>query len=658
MVVILSPQPDLGQDPATATDSAAAGSGLAGWLAELAQRPGLLETLLAGLVVGVGLLIWLRLLRVVDNVRNRQAIKDYLLGVEQALAGDLAGAHKRLARVLEADPENHYARLLFGKVLAGRGEPAQAHKHHLYLQRAFAIESVENDLQLANALASVGRPVEAADAAERAIRAEPGHVLAVEFVFRMRLQAGDHEAAASVGRRLMALADKADSALRADVARAFSEVGQQRLHRGDLGGARSALSEARRLADQTPEVRLFEARVDAARDGAAAVARRLLASQADGQEPQLPMPVGQQSLVPAETVKSALPALAPLLPEGRWRCNACGAGLVGAVARCPRCGAEGRAEVDEPALFVTVATPGYLVDAMEQNAAHVRRTVKSALQAEDNSQRADARAVVLDLADKAVAELLAHACARHRATAQAAVELLQQLGPATTPTLLAAAEALEDQRVLPLVGSQIAAVTGRVLQGFDREALTHVEALFASARPSSRKILIDYFLGLGDPVEFQVVLERFPPLEILHRLNKSDEPVLVRFVQAIPPEHFVAEVLLLEPTFYRDESVLAAISGAKHPEVLEQVLLHRGPSQTLTEALLAAVGDAELRAVALRLLHSFGVRVLDHVLAAFVDRDRDAALRAHLARLLAGFGPAAVERLCRSFGPEPTSLDD
>jgi len=118
--------------------------------------------LLAALVVGIGLLIWLRLVRVVDNVRSRAAIEDYLLGVEQALAGDLAGAHKRLSRVLEADPENHYARLLFGKVLNGRGEPAQAHKHHLYLQRAFGVDSVENDLQLARALAAVGRPVEAA----------------------------------------------------------------------------------------------------------------------------------------------------------------------------------------------------------------------------------------------------------------------------------------------------------------------------------------------------------------------------------------------------------------------------------------------------------------------------------------------------------------
>src|SRR5262245_66129413 len=102
------------QDPASGAaavpppaGAAAGGGGFIGWLYELASRPGVVETLLALFVCGIAMLIWLRLLRVVETVRSRAQLNDSLLGVEQALAGDLAGAHKRLLRVLESDREKH-----------------------------------------------------------------------------------------------------------------------------------------------------------------------------------------------------------------------------------------------------------------------------------------------------------------------------------------------------------------------------------------------------------------------------------------------------------------------------------------------------------------------------------------------------------------------
>src|SRR5262249_39709171 len=51
-------------------------------------------------------------------------------------------------------------------------------------------------------------------------------------------------------------------------------------------------------------------------------------------------------------------------------------------------------------------------------------------------------------------------------------------------------------------------------------------------------------------------------------------------------------------------------------------------------------------------------RVLDQLLAAFVDRERDAEVRARLADALVGLGARAVERLCGCFGPEPAALDE
>jgi len=639
----------------------AAGGGFLDWLAALGQRPGVVETLLALLVVGIGLAIWLRLLRVVGNVRSRAAIEDYLLGVEQALAHDLDGAHARLQKVLDRDPENHYARLLFGQVLAQRGEPAQAHKHHLYLQQAFAVESVENDLRLAQALLAVGRPQEAADAAARALESRPGHAPTLEFLFRARLQSGDAEGAAAAGRRLLAHLPTEKHAerhaeVRADVALAEAHAGGERLQRGDLAGAQRLLELAAAAAPGAPAVRLLAARVHAAHGGLDAAAQALLAAPAETGA-QLPA-VASPGALPVVATTAGLPALGALLPAARWRCGACGAPLAAAAIRCPRCHKTGSAEVAEPMLFAGVETPGHLADAIEENQAHVARAVRQALAAPGGADGDGARAAALALGGKAVHELLRQACQGSGAGAEAAVALLQQLGPAITPQLFAAADELEDARFLPIGGGAIAAVVGRVVQGFDRTALPHVEALFATARPATRKVLVDYFLGLADPDEFQLVLEHFPPLEILDRLNKVDGPVLRRFVQAMPPQHFVADVLLREPAFDREDELLAAIPGAQHADVLERVLVQRGPSRTLVRALLAALGEEALGSVSLRVLRAFGDGALDHVLSAFVDRERDAAVRARLADVLAGLGPRAVERLCGSFGPEPAAIDD
>lgn len=239
-----------------------------------------------------------------------------------------------------------------------------------------------------------------------------------------------------------------------------------------------------------------------------------------------------------------------------------------------------------------------------------------------------------------------------------ALEVLQAMGPSIAPALFLALDTLLEQRLLPLGSRSPSAVVGRVVQGFDRSALPHMQPLFASARPEHRKILIDYFLGLGDLREFQIVLERFPPMEILHRLNKADGPVLRRFLQAVPAGHFVADSLLIETTFDRDHEVLLAVPEAKNPEVLVEVLRRRGPTRTLTKVLIDSLVDPALSAVAEQVLAGFGAKVLQHVLAAFVDAERTPDERRRLARLLANSGAAAAERLADSFGPEPMALDD
>jgi tetratricopeptide (TPR) repeat protein len=611
----------------------------------LGAEPGVVEVLLAATVLAVVLVLWWRL----------APLLDYLLGVEQALHGDLRGAQKRLASVVDADPENHYARLLLGKVLAELGEPAKAHTQHLYLQRAFGIDSPENDLLLAHSLLGAGMPAEAAAAAERALQRAPERADGWEFVYRARLQNGDFDGAAIAGKRLLDLLRDGGrrAQLGSDLARTLAQAGAERLRRGDTAAATTALQQAARLHPESDALPLLAARLEAARDGVERTARARLA---DAPEAGALVPVGRAVALP---VASGLPmaTLAGLSVPSRWTCRACGAPLPGSLGQCPRCHSRAPALLQEPALVAQLASASHTMDAIDQNDVYVQRLVRSLLDGQ-GAERATARGELLELREAAVEELLRQAWHRTGEAQEAAIELLRAMGPAIAPSLFAASDALEQQRLFPVGSRSPAALVGRIVQGFDRSALPHVGPLFSSARPEHRKILIDFFLGLADLDQFQLVLERFPPLEILGRLNKCDSDVLRRFLQAVPAGHFVAESLLLEPAFYREDEVLAAIPGARDPAVLTRSLLRRGPSRTLTKALIAALDEPEFAAVAQRILGELGAPVVDHVLAAFTDFERSAAERHRLGEVLTDIGVPAVEELCSSFAPEPAAFDD
>lgn len=663
----------LPQEPAAA-EPAGDGGSLLGWLYTFGTQPGVVEVLLALLLFAALLLVWWRLARLVQGARRRSALADYLLGVEQALQGDLAGARKRLLAVVAQDPENLLARLLLGKVLTGLGEAAQANKHHVYLKTAFGIDSAENDLLLAQSLLAAGQVAEAGDVAEAALAAVPARADAWEFVWRTRLRHGDFASAARAGRRLLALRGGAPAqpALAREVARAAAEAGLRSLAAGDADGARQLLQMARTSDRHGDGVVLLAARLDAHAHGVEAVAAKWLDTGA-----LLPNGSGEATGTALAVVPGTLPTAArpvalaiaepagsrggkPALTEARapWSCAHCAAPLQFADADCGLCGAAGSPNPREPQLLTELASASQCMDAIEQNDAYVRRLAQQALEAGDASTATRAVEALVALRERAVPEVLARAWHGDERQRDLAVDVLRRMGPSIAPALFAASDALEQERLLPIGSRSPAALVGRVVQGFDREALPHVAALFASARPEHRKILIDYFLGLADVGEFQLVLERFPPVEILHRLNRCDATVLRRFLEAVPTGHFLAEVLLQEPTFHREEEVLLAIPGSREPDVLEQVLIRRGTSRSLARILIARLLDPELRDIAARVLRGHGDAGLDHLLAAYTDPEAMPELRTALGALLAKGGEAAARRLCDTFGPEPTGLDE
>jgi hypothetical protein len=268
-----------------------------------------------------------------------------------------------------------------------------------------------------------------------------------------------------------------------------------------------------------------------------------------------------------------------------------------------------------------------------------------------------AHAELIQLGERAVAEVLRVAWKSSGRIQEEAISVLRDMGPSIAPALFRACDVIAQQRLLT-VGSGPEAIVGRIVQGFDRAALPHMQALFTSSRSDHRRILIDYFLGLGDIAAFQSVLERFPPVEILHRFNHAEAPVLQRFLQALPRGHFVADSLLLEPTFYRDDALLDAVPESDDPEVLVAVMLARGPTRALTTALIQGIDDDRLAATSQRVLEELGEPVLEHVLASYADPDSSETARKRLARILVRGGAAAAEHIADSFGPEPTRFDD
>jgi tetratricopeptide (TPR) repeat protein len=644
--------------PEAVHDSASAPDGFWSWLLDLGREPGVVEILLAATILAVAVVVWWRFARLIEAAQSRDALRDYLLGVEQALHGDCDGAYERLTRVLQKDPANLYARLLLGKVLAQRGESEQAHQQHLSLQRAFGLSSGENDLLLAESLLACGMPGEAADVVDGVLGRQPRLAAAWRLAYRARLQGGDVEGAVRAGSKLLDLTPEraAREQLRADVAAAVAQAGSLRWAAGDRASAARAAQQAKLLAPGAPGLSLLDARIEAGERGLPATVQRLLAAAPP------PPPTTGGALVAAAHAASAEPAGLPvatfegLVPTARWSCKACGQPHARQLPQCPRCLVADPSRQEEPQLVRTIEAPLEVMDGIDANDEHVQRLVAAATA--EGAGAAKARAALVELGERAVLPLLRSAWRRSEADQDVVVDVLAAMGPGTVPALFAAADRVGRDRLLPLGERSPAGLVGRVVQRFDRSALVHIDLVQASQRPEHRKIVIDFYVGLADLVLFQHVLERFPPLEILARLNHAEPLALRRFLRAVPAGHFVAEALLVEPTFYRDQDVLEASAGAPNAEVLHGVLLRRGPTRTLTKALIQATADDALRDDAARLLEQLGRSVIEHVLVAYADAEGGTGDRDVLAAVLVRGGAAAARQIVNSFGAAPTALDD
>ncbi|MEZ5989608.1 MAG: tetratricopeptide repeat protein [Planctomycetota bacterium] len=639
------------QDPASTTPvTAAAEEDPLGSLLDFLTDPRVLEVAAIAAILTLVLWLLLSLRRSIRSLHGRRQLVSYLDGLEALLSGDPERAKKRLAPVVEADPENLGARLALGEALYALDRPAEAHRQHFEAQQVFQAEGPTMLLSLARDLRKAGEHGEALDHLDRALDKKPRDEVLLEESWSLREEMGRYEEAYEAGARLLPRSD--DQARRRRLAQTAALAGQCRLVDGDRGQAR----------------RWFRRSLELDPDNLCARRGRLLC------EPELALSGLEQdaTALPATTgAAAALPAplataerLLALCPEAV--CPSCGAEReLGDERPCPACAAA------TPPRFVVAGStavlddPQALCDEIEESDAWFERLAARAATGDE-----DAREDLVDAGGRALCQLLTvWLDLRDERGKQRLELLLVELGTRHVEELLAARKALRERRnrVLDLLAGarNLDRELGRVFRGLGWEALPRFERLLEEgeglADPGLRGLVIDYFLGLGDLQVFEKLAPRYSPVEIVRHLNQVPPQDLVPLFRKLPEgPSFLRDALLLDPNLDQDRALVEAYAACEDEAAprFEELFAELGPSRDLWTGLVGLLDrdePARGRAATLLALHaSASVRYL---VPPFVDPERDEGTLARLADLLRLAGGACVHELVRAFGSSPSRVD-
>lgn len=619
------------------------------WLAALAAEPALVVLLLAGIVCFVAAVVLLRLRRAVREARARGALADWVLGAEDAMSLALVSAKERLLRVVEQDAENHGARTLLAETLLALDEPAAAHEHYLTLRQAFGVDNKRVGWGIVRALVATGRPADAAERLGAMPRAGEAHETLRERL-AVELAAGLPDEAVRTADLLLARRPDAEESpeVRLAAATAYDTLRRVRGKMGDATGAESARRDAL-------------VALESLEGAAAGVRRRILALPAAKPAVDTGTAVTIFGAATALSVTDAgargghglLAQLASDVAEAPWVCSTCGVAMSRARPRCPYCASKVAPTLREPLLHGVLGSAAAVSDEVEETEAHVQRLLDRTLASDDA-----ARVELVESGARGVPptfwRALTDAAARDRL-----VSVLAEMGGGVLDALLDAYERAKANPTLPVVVRGSAAeIVGRVVRTFGRAELPAFQRRLDTEDRDLRKIVVDFYLGLDDVEELAAVLDRYPPVEVIHRLNATPADRLQLWLQHVPHEGFVAEVLLVNPMFLRDEDMLLAAARASSPDALLKVLARRGSSHDLATFAVNHLDDEVASEVAQTLLRSYELAGANALLAGYLDLDRSGTARALARGLLAALGPVIVPDVCQCLGASPSRLDD
>src|SRR5690606_1033773 len=223
-----------------------------------------------------------------------------------------------------------------------------------------------------------------------------------------------------------------------------------------------------------------------------------------------------------------------------FACACCGMPLPRALPACPHCTATTPSRLREPGLQRELAAVSAVADEIEENEAHVARLVQRAA---DGDEEARDELVQVRAVGAAFARAVADPAAR-----TAMVDVLRASGPDGVDALLAAGERARAGAGGASARDAAIEVVGAVVQSFGPSALPAFEARLDTEDRDLRKIVVDFYLGLDDPSCIAQVLERYPPIEVIQRLNQAPAARLQAWLSRVRPGDLVADVALVHPT--------------------------------------------------------------------------------------------------------------
>lgn len=569
------------------------------------ERPGVPETLLVGIAVGVFGIWWWRQWRAARHAHRRRAHGDRLEGVRLLEAEDFVGARRVLETAHQRDPDDPVVRWALGRALLELGEWTSAHKHLLVLRRAYRVLGPEAEAAWLDAMAATGQAQAALS--EPTQRASAG---VLRSLFGVAHAAEHWQTAAVAARRLDERSAGGAAGWAAQAVDAEWRGAQQALAAGDRDAAVAAAQRAFHDGLDGPRRGRLELQLAAAAGASPADLGQRLAAAAPAEE----VFVGVSTAQPGDARCRGLAALAP---------------------------------PDAGPLVAPLDHPAAVLDALEQNRAWIGRLVQAARKGDGEAARD-----LVGLGSRAVPALV-EASVRAGTDDDPAVDILCRMGPVILDALFSF-HRRELQR--PGVAREpLTARVGAVLRGMDRAALPVLGKLLSEADRDLRPLVLDFHLGLADPKVLASLLEQCAAVELVQRLNRAPASVLERILAADPGPASAALVeLFADPAFGRDEALADSIGH----ELASKALVRRGWSAPVGRSLIERLAEPGRGDAAAAVLVEFGAPAAPQLVSAWADPGLGSAEAAAIEGILRRMGAGAVQALCEWIGPMPAPIDE
>ena len=614
------------------------------------------------LQVGVGLLLLLVLFRVfwvlkrsLHQTRARKRLIEYLEAVESVFSGDAKSAVPKLERVLSDDPENLGARLALARAQLQLQRPAEAHRRNLEAIEVFGAEGAGVELAMIRSLIAAGEESEALERLESVEDRFPGIPAIWELSWELHEECGLYEKAVRAGKKV--LAERSREEIRKRLARTTAKAGTLLLQRGEKKKALAFFKESLGLNPEEIQAQRGLLALDP-NNGQRILESSLLTLENSGRKPA----GSELSKVGKSKQEEGILQqihIGDLLTDAE--CPSCHAPRNPERNQCQSCGDDSPSIYAHESYSRVISNPGETLDGIEQNEAWIGLQLEKAQKGEES--------VLEELeatGSHCLPSLLRFLCSTPQPL-QSIFDLCLRLGRKFPEDFLQAIHGLMGDKGgfwdflrleapgKKVIRDLVCNLGTSALPAF-REERDSSEAL---SKPQRRSMILDFFLGLKDPTEFDSLFARFSPFEIIRHLNQSNPSSVADLMVALASSESLSRSLFVEDALECEEALILALerSTDNARKTIMQWIVTKGPRTSLIHRLVEKLDsqDPEPFEAALRAFALDGRKVL---VERFADPSLSNRCSDSLQRVLLQAGPGVIADLCRCFGSAPAPSDD